>query len=145
MKIGSKGIDLIKEFEGCKLKAYYCPAKVVTIGYGNTFYYSGARVKIGDTITQDEAEELLHRLVTRYERTVDKSITRDLTQNQYDALVSFCWNCGSSKTLFRMINGDYTDMEICEWWETHYITGNGKVLKGLIRRRKAEAALFMQK
>ena len=145
MKTSQTGVDLIKSFEGCKLTAYKCSAGVNTIGFGNTYYKNGNKVKIGDKITQDEADKLFLDLLPKYEKTVLDAIKVPLTQNQFDALVSFCWNCGSSKTLFKMINEKFSEMNIVNWWVSHYITGGGKELAGLVRRRKAEATLFVKK
>jgi len=145
MKTSQVGIDLIKSFEGCKLTAYKCSAGVNTIGFGNTYYTNGNKVKIGDKITQDEANKLFLDLLPKYEKTVLDAIKVPLTQNQFDALVSFCWNCGSSKTLFKMINEKFSEMNIVNWLCSHYIMGGGKVLNGLVRRRKAEAVLFIKK
>lgn len=143
MKTGQKGIDLIKKFEGCELKAYHCSAGVTTIGYGNTYYENGEKVKISDVITKERAEELLVNLLPKYEATVNKYIKRKLDQNEFDALVSFCWNCGSSETLFRLVNEN--DLNAVDWWKTHYIKANGKVLNGLKVRRKEEAELYFTK
>ena len=145
MKTSQTGIDLIKAFEGCKLTAYKCSAGVNTIGFGNTYYKNGNKVKIGDKITQDEANKLFLDLLPKYEKTVLDAIKVPLTQNQFDALVSFCWICGSSKTLFKMINEKFSEMNIVNWWCTHYVLGGGKVLPGLVRRRKAESTLFIKK
>ena len=140
MKTGIRGLGLIKKYEGCKLTAYLCPAGLVTIGYGNTFYKNGSKIKLGDKITQQQAEELLMDLLPQFEAIVNKNIKIDLTQYQFDALVSFAWNCGKSETLFRLVNSKSKDLK--QWWETHYTTGGGKVLQGLVNRRKAEAQLF---
>jgi len=145
MKVSQNGIELIKDFEGCKLKAYKCPAGVWTIGFGNTFYLDGSKVFMGQKISQAEADILLLKLLPKYEATVDRNIKVAVTQNQYDALVSFCWNCGSSDSLFRLVNQKATDEIIHKWWSTHYIMGGGKVLAGLVRRRKVEADLFVKK
>ena len=145
MKTSQVGIDLIKSFEGCKLTAYKCSAGVNTIGFGNTYYKNGNKVKIGDKITQDEANKLFLDLLPKYEKTVLDAIKVPLTQNQFDALVSFCWNCGSSKTLFKMVNEKFSEMNIVGFWTSHYIMGGGKVLPGLVRRRKAESVLFVKK
>jgi lysozyme len=145
MKTSQTGVDLIKSFEGCKLNAYKCSAGVNTIGFGNTYYTNGNKVKLGDKITQDEANKLFLDLLPKYEKTVLDAIKVPLTQNQFDALVSFCWNCGSSKTLFSMINNKHSEMNIVNWLCSHYIMGGGKVLPGLVRRRKAEAVLFVKK
>lgn len=143
MKTSQNGINLIKAFEGCKLTAYRCPAGVATIGYGATYYLNGNKVKIGDKITQEQADALLVNLLPRYEQTVLNNIKVSLTQNQFDALVSFCWNCGSSKTLFSLVN--QKSEHVYDWWISHYVLGGGKVLPGLVRRRKAEATLFVKK
>ena len=148
MKTSQNGIDLIKKFEGCSLKAYNDPGTgslPITIGYGNTTRADGSKFKLGDVITQARAEELLLDLLPRYEKTVNSNIKVELNQNQFDALVSFCWNCGSSKTLFKMINEKFSDANIVGWWVSHYITGGGKLLPGLVRRRKEEAVLFVKK
>jgi lysozyme len=140
MKTSINGINLIKKYEGCKLQAYLCPSGIPTIGMGNTFYKNGSKIKLGDKITQQQAEELLMDLLPQYEAIVNKNIKIDLTQYQFDALVSFAWNCGKSETLFRLVNSKSKDLK--KWWETHYTTGGGKVLQGLVNRRKAEAQLF---
>ena len=146
MKTSQSGIDLIKKFEGCSLKAYPDPATgnlPITIGYGNTTRADGSKFKLGDIITQARAEELLLNLLPRYEKTVNTNIKVTLTQNQFDALVSFCWNCGSSKTLFSLINNK--SEHVYDWWVANYIKGGGKVLNGLVKRRKLEADLFVKK
>jgi lysozyme len=145
MKTSQKGIELIKQFEGCKLKSYKCPASVWTIGYGNTFYLDGSKVLMGQKISQVEADMLLLKLLPKYEATVIKNIKVALNQNQFDALVSFCWNCGSSQALFRLVNQKATDEVIYDWLINHYIMGGGKVLAGLVRRRRVEADLFIKK
>lgn len=143
MKTSQNGINLIKSFEGCKLTAYRCPAGIPTIGFGNTFYKNGNKVKLGDKITQEQADELLVNLLPRYEQTVLNNIKVALNQNQFDALVSFCWNCGSSKTLFNLVN--QKSEHVYDWLISHYVMGGGKVLQGLVKRRKAEAELFIKK
>lgn len=142
MKTSKAGIDIIKKFEGCKLKAYLCPAKVWTIGWGNTYYENKVKVKEGDVITQDRADKLLLNLLTKYEDIVKANIKVQLTQNKFDAMVSFVYNTGGSYTLYKMINNKAKDSEIVKWMETHYITGGGQKLAGLVKRRKAEAELF---
>lgn len=145
MKTGTAGIKLIKLFEGCKLTAYKCPAGIWTIGYGNTYYEDGSKVKEGDKITQERADDLLENLLPKYEAIVKKKITIPLTQNQFDALVSYVWNTGGSDTLYKLINNKASDTEIRTWFETKYITGGGHTLPGLVKRRKAEADLFFKK
>lgn len=142
MKTGSKGIALIKKWEGCKLDAYVCAAGKNTIGFGNTFYEDGSKVKPGDKITQKRAEELLLNLLPKYEGVVKQKVKVPITQNQFDALVSHTWNSGGSSTLFNLVNTNAPKEEIKKWFETKYITGGGKVLQGLVNRRKEESDLF---
>ena len=92
--IGQAGLELIMQFEGCRLKAYQCAAGVWTIGYGHT-----AGVSAGQAITQVQAEEYLRQDCRKFERCVNDAayvpITAQLNQNQFDALVSFAFNCGA--------------------------------------------------
>ena len=138
-------IKLIKSFEGCELKAYKCSAGHNTIGFGNTFYEDGKKVKEGDVITKERAESLLMNLLPKFSAIVNKNIKVTINQNQFDSLVSYTWNTGGSDTLFRLINKNFPEPEIRTWFETKYITANGKVENGLIRRRKAEADLYFKK
>jgi len=137
-------INLIKKWEGCKLESYKCSAGHWTIGFGNTFYEDNTKVKQGDKITQKRAEALLINLLPKFESIVNKKITISLNQNQFDSLVSYTWNTGGSDTLFSMINKKASDKEIREWFETKYISANGKVLQGLVNRRKDEANLYFK-
>lgn len=142
MTTGQKGIALIKKWESCKLIAYQCSAGRWTIGFGNTFYENGSKVKEGDKITQARAEELFKNLLPKFESIVNKKIKLPLNQNQFDALVSHTWNTGGSDTLFDLVNRKAKDSYIRDWFETKYITASGKILKGLVSRRKEEANLY---
>ena len=142
MTTGQKGIALIKKWESCRLTAYQCSAGKWTIGFGNTFYEDGSKVKQGDKITKARSEELFKNLLPKFESIVNKKIKLSLNQNQFDALVSHTWNTGGSDTLFDLVNRKAKDSYIRDWFETKYITANGKVLKGLISRRKEEANLY---
>ena len=142
MTTGSAGIKLIKKWESCKLESYKCAAGLWTIGFGNTFYEDGSKVKQGDKITQQRAEELFKNLLPKFESIINKKIKVILTQNQFDALVSHTWNTGGSETLFNLVNTNSTSSAIRMWFETKYITANGKELKGLVNRRKEEANLY---
>ena len=138
MKISKRGIDLIKHFEGLRLEAYRCPADVPTIGYGHTL-----GVKMGDRITQDQAEELLRKDLAIFERGVNKAVTALITQGQYDSLVSFAYNLGLGallgSTLLRKLNaGEDASGEFCRW-----VNAGGRRLDGLVRRREAERVLFV--
>jgi len=142
MKIGSKGIALIKKWESCRLTAYLCPANKWTIGWGNTFYEDGNKVKEGDKITQVRADTLFTNLVTKFEVIVTKNVKVPINQNQFDALVSHTWNTGGSDTLFELVNRKAGDAYIRDWFETKYITVNKKLFNGLVNRRKEEANLY---
>ena len=144
METSEKGIALIKRFEGLKLNAYLCSAGVPTIGYGNTYYPNGTKVKLGDTISKEQADELLIDILKKFEGIVNRKLKVKVTQNQFDALVSHTYNTGGSGTLFRLINTGADKQTIKEWIETRYITANGVKLNGLVRRRKAESDLFFQ-
>lgn len=140
MKISEKGLNLIKDFEGLEIKAYKDSVGVLTIGYGST----GNHVKLGMTITKEQAEELLKQDVSRFERGVNDLVKVTLTQNQFDSLVSFSFNLGlgnlKSSTLLRKLNAsDYSGAanEFLRWNRA----GN-KVLNGLTRRRQAEKDMF---
>ena len=137
MKTGSKGINLIKEFEGCRLVAYKCPAGVWTIGYGHT----GSDVFSGLSITHERAEELLKKDLEKYEGYVEKYVPFPLNQNQFDALVSFTYNCGAGN-LQQLVNG--RDAATVAEKMLLYNKAGGKTLAGLVRRREAERELFLQ-
>ena len=142
MKTSEEGKDLIKLFEGCRLKAYRCSADVPTIGFGNTFYEDGAKVQMGDTITLERAKELFELLLPKYERIVNRRLKIEVSQNKFDALVSHTYNTGGSTTLFRLVNNKASDEDIKSWFTTKYITANGKLLKGLQNRRLKEWELY---
>lgn len=135
-------LSLIKRFEGLRLKAYICPAGVPTIGYGTT-----KGVRMGQTITEEEAERLLREDVAVFERGVDEAVKVPLNPNQRAALVSFAYNVGlgafRTSTLLRLLNkGDYAGAakQFDRWTK-----GGGKVLPGLVKRRAAERELFERK
>lgn len=129
MNLSEKGKDLIKKYEGCRLTAYKCPSDVWTIGWGHT-----AGVYEGQKITQTEADGLFDEDMVKYEKPVKKY---NLNQNQYDALVSFCYNCGQGALEDVMTSGDITGTM------SMYKHGNNRVvLEGLVRRRKEEVELY---
>ena len=142
MKISEEGKDLIKLFEGLRLKAYKCSAGVWTIGYGNTFYENGNKVQPNDLISKERAEELFNLLLPKYERIVNNKLKVDVKQNEFDALVSHTYNTGGSTTLFKLVNMNSDKEKIKYWFLNKYITANGKVLKGLKNRRLKEWELF---
>lgn len=137
MKTSSKGVSLIKQFEGCRLKAYKCAAGVWTIGYGHT-----AGVKDGDTITQETAEAYLRNDLANYEKAVEKyNGIYHFNQNQFDALVSFTYNCGAGNLKNLTQSGKRTITQISATLPLYNKAG-GVVLLGLQRRRAAEKELF---
>ncbi len=141
MKISDAGIALIKEFEGCELESYLCPAGVWTVGYGHT----GGVTREGLVIDEAQAEALLRADLEKFERCVNSFLAVPVTQPQFDSLVSFAFNLGCEalrkSTLLRMLNeGD--DVGASKQFERWNRAG-GKVLAGLTRRRAAERDLFL--
>jgi len=142
MKTSEGGKDLIKMFEGLRLKAYKCSAGVPTIGFGNTFYEDGTKVKMNDNITLERARELFELLLPKYEKIVLRKLNVQIKQNEFDALVSHTYNTGGSNTLFKLVNNKAPKEQIKNWFLTKYITANGKKLKGLENRRLKEWELY---
>jgi len=146
MEVSERGLNLIKRFEGLSLKPYLCPAKIPTIGYGNTFYEDGTKVAMDDKpITIKRAEMLLKLIVDKFAIGVEKVLKVPLEQNQFDAVVSFSYNVGlgslKSSTLLKKINdGKFLEAskEFGRWNKA-----NGKILDGLTKRREAERLLFI--
>ena len=135
MKTSENGINSIKKFEGCQLKAYKCAAGVWTIGYGHT-----AGVKSTDTITQTQAEEYLKADLEKYEKNVEKYNKYGWNQNEFDALVSFAFNIGSIDKL--TANGTRSRATIAEKILCYNKVGE-KENEGLKKRRQAEQELFL--
>jgi len=142
------GTDLVKSFEGLKLEAYRCSANKETIGYGNTFYEDGSKVKMGDKITVDRAVKLLEFILDKFEDSVNRLVTSELNENQMSALVSFAYNCGvnnlKSSTLLKKVNANPDDPTIADEFKK-WTRANGKVLTGLVKRRDAESTLYFTK
>ena len=140
-KISQAGLDLIKQFEGCRLVAYQCSAGVWTIGYGHT-----AGVHRVMKITQEQAEAYLKQYVAKFEKYVNNAsyvpFTDKLNQNQFDALVSFAFNLGQGN-LMKLCKGRTINQVPAAMQQ--YCKANGKTLPGLQRRRKAEATLYNKK
>ena len=143
MTISKNGIALIKAHEGFRLKAYLCPANVWTIGYGHT----GSDVYMGKVITEDEAENLLITDLIKFEKAVRNNVHKQLTQNQFDALVSFTFNLGEGNlkksTLLRKVNQNPNDPSI-EIEFKKWVNAAGKRLPGLVKRRAEEAELYFK-
>jgi lysozyme len=144
----TRGIDLIKRFETFQAKPYLCPGGLPTVGYGSTFYEDSARVRLSDpAITMERADSLLHHAVRQFETSVDSLTRDDITQNQFDALVSFCFNVGpenlKTSTLLRKINADPNDQTIRNEF-AKWTRAKGKKLAGLVKRREAEWKLYCE-
>jgi len=139
MKISTKGLGLIKEYEGCELTAYFCPARILTVGFGST----GPHVKPGMTITESEAEALLLNDLVRFEKAVNELVKVPMTQGAYDALVSFTFNCGegafAESTLLKELNEGKDPNAVAKAQLPRWTNGG---LVGLVRRRAAEVELF---
>lgn len=143
---GKSGIDLIKSFEGFYAKPYMCPASVPTIGYGTTRYPNGNKVTLKDiSITEQQGVEYLMHDLKTFEKYVDSYCRDDVNQNQFDALVSFCYNLGpnnlKSSTLLKKVNLNPSDPSILNEF-LKWNKGGGKVLKGLTKRRQSESNLY---
>lgn len=140
MKPSAACLDLIRQSEGCRLKAYLCPAGVLTIGYGHT----GPDVKPGQVITYTQAEALLESDAMVAAEAVER-LAPKCTQGQFDALTDFVFNFGAKKfagsTLLHMHKaGNYTGAaaQFARW-----VNAGGKILPGLVKRRAAEAHLYL--
>ena len=154
MKLDEKGVLLIAEFEGLKLNPYYATELekqkgIVTIGYGNTYYEDGTLVKITDIpITKERALQLLKITADKFALNVAKTIKADITQNQFNALISLAYNIGINafkvSTVLRLVNNNPNDANIAKAFLMWNKQG-GKELKGLTNRRIKESALYFTK
>lgn len=139
MRTSQSGINLIKSFESLRLKAYKCPAGVWTIGYGHT-----KGVKPGDVVDMQKAELLLADDLRELEAVVNWECP-NVNQNQFDALVSFVFNCGTGSflksTLFKCVKVNPQNQNI-RYEFGRWTRSKGVELAGLIRRRKAETELY---
>lgn len=138
MKTSQNGINLIKQFEGCRLKVYLDPVGVPTVGYGHTAGITTAMV--GMPISQAQADAYLVQDLSKFEKSVNNTGLA-LNQNQFDALVSFSYNCGAGN-LKKLIK-DRTLPQIADALLLYNKAG-GRVLEGLARRRRAERELFLK-
>ncbi|WP_336278485.1 lysozyme [Bartonella sp. CB175] len=143
-KISKEGLALIKQWEGLRLHAYKDAAGVWTIGYGHTTQSGKPFVQEGMQITKSQAEVILQKDLAQFEKTVEHRVKQFLTNEQFAALVSFCYNVGTeafcNSTLLKKLNeGDYESIpvELQKWTKA-----GGKRLQGLVYRRAAEAGLW---
>ena len=149
MKLSDKGYDLIKRFEGYSDRPYKCPAGISTIGYGNTYYPNGTKVKITDKqITREYANEILAHTADEFAADVMKLVKSKISVNQLNALTAFAYNVGMSNfqksTLLKLVNVNPNDAMIAKEF-LKWNKAAGKELKGLTNRRIAESALYFTK
>lgn len=146
MILDNKGYLLITNHEGLRLKPYLCPAKIPTIGYGNTYYTDGKRVTLLDKeITKQQAFDMFKEVANRFAKRVDALVTSNINQNQFNALVSFAYNVGTgnfaSSTLLKKVNRNPDDLSIKDEF-LRWNKAGGKVINGLTNRRNEEADLY---
>ena len=149
MKLSDKGYDLIKKFEGYSDRPYKCPAGIPTIGYGNTYYPNGVKVKLTDKqITKEYANEMLAFVADNFAKDVLKVVKSNITVNQLNALTAFAYNLGMTNfrnsSLLKLVNNNPNDANIAKEF-LKWNKANGKVLNGLTNRRIAESALYFSK
>lgn len=139
-QIGTKGLVLLKFYEGLKLESYLCPAKVWTIGYGST----GPNVKAGMKITENEALELLDHDLDRFEEAVDK-MAPHASQNQFDAMVCLAFNIGIAAFRRSTVLKQHTaaNYQLAANAFKMWNKGGGVVLSGLVKRRESERLLYL--
>ena len=146
MKISPRGLELIKDFEGFSSSAYLDVVNIPTIGWGNTFYEDGTKVKMGDQISKTDALKLLEVVANRdFADKIFPSIKVKVTQSQFDAMVSLAYNIGTGaflkSTLLKKVNaGDFAGAgeQFLRWNKA-----GGKEVLGLTRRREREKQLFL--
>jgi len=150
MKTSNRGLDLIKEFEGFSAKPYRCSAGYWTIGYGSRVDFLPAEFKAIGVITKAQAERLLQMHLEDIEDQVEEYVNTPLTQNQFDAIISFVYNLGigafKKSTLLRLINRGQYDAASYEFlkWNKERKGSMLVVSAGLSRRRRAEHNLFRE-
>lgn len=144
MKLSNRGLNLIKEFEGLRLDAYFDPIGLLTVGYGH-LCKKNEGFRLGVRITPQLAERLLASDVVWAENAVENLVVPQLSQNQFDALVSFTFNVGQTtfrrSSVLRFVNINRFDR--ANDYLLKYIYADGRKLKGLINRRQAESKLFL--
>jgi lysozyme len=146
VRTSDSGLSILKQFEGLRLNAYKDSVGVWTIGYGHTSMAGEPFVMAGLKITNQEAENILRRDVVKYERAVESKLTRVPNQNQFDAMVSLCYNVGggnfAKSSVLRFFNAGQ-DAKAANAFLAWNKAG-GRVFAGLTRRRGAEMELYMK-
>lgn len=139
------GQKFLSTMEGTKYKAYKDSKGLPTIGRGITYYEDGTPVKMGDTITPAREIQLFQNTIQHYIRKVNEYVTSNINQNQFNALVSFCYNCGhaalKTSTLLKKVNRNPKDATIRNEF-AKWVNSGGKRIQGLVNRRKYEADLY---
>lgn len=165
MKPSNQLLALQKQFEDCRLQAYRCPAGKWTIGWGNTFYTNGNSVKLGDKITQQQADDLYMAIINQTAEAVTKALKAKVSQNQFDVLVDIAYNAGLAALLnsglWKAVNTNPNDARIADYllqWDKADGSHNGKdddgdgivdeagekqQLKGLTRRCLARRKMWL--
>lgn len=147
MRTNQEGQDIIKSYESLRLEAYHCSAGVCTIGWGSTTYTDMTPIKIGDKISVETAQELFEFHVKRCEDAVSSVIMTPVTDNEFSAMVSLCYNIGPNafkkSTLVKMLNRK-EPLEDVAYQILQWNRSGGKVLNGLIKRRQSEHDLFLK-
>lgn len=157
MRLNEEGYKIIMEFEGLSLKPYLCTSSIPTIGFGNTYYPNGKKVTLKDKpITKEYAIEIFKFIADLFAKDVNSLIKTIVTQNQFNALVSFAYNLGSDidaddipeglgdSTLLKKVNKNPNDLTILNEF-LKWVRSNGKISNGLVKRRKLEAKLYFTK
>jgi len=148
------GIKFLRDWEKCRLKAYRSsPGEPWTIGWGNTFYEDGRRVKPGDEITQERADSLNLNVLAMFEAGVNRLLKVNTTQGQFNACVSFAYNVGldedadsraegfGDSTLLKIINQNPFDKRVEGEW-VKWLSRDRTFMRGLLRRRFAEIEMY---
>lgn len=139
-------VTIIKEFEGFFSKAYRDPVNIPTIGWGTIQYPDGRKVQMGDTCSASQAEEWLLFEMKEKSGAIEKMIKVSVTDNEFCALTSFAYNCGTGafqgSTMLRKLNGGAIRADVATEFDK-WVYAGGRKLNGLIRRRTAEKQLFL--
>jgi lysozyme len=150
LHLSKDGIKLVQHYESClkrtpdgRYKPYYCPAGVLTIGWGHTNHH-GRKFTMADRWTRAECDEEFESDMELFERAVKRLVKVPLKQHQFDALVSFAYNCGEGalqrSTLLKKVNRKDFEGAAREFHK--YNRGDGRVMSGLVRRRASESLMF---
>lgn len=147
MKLDTNGYKLIQQFEGLKLNAYKDSAGIPTIGYGNITYIDGTKVKMGDSITHEKADQTFKYYADKFAKEVDKYVLASVNQNQFNSMVSFAYNIGinafKNSTLLKKVNNNSCDPTIKNEF-LRWVNAGGKRIQGLVNRRIKESELYFK-